>query len=236
MTTTRYAAYLADTDQARRIHHYLRYLVYCERKHFEAPTFRAGVAQERDSIDPFSTPFIVHDNHHGKWRASARLIASTRTVLPVQRVGALDEAASQDLFRLPAAEVSRLAVLEGQHGWSEDSRNLIQITILSLLDYSARHGIANLIFLISPALARVLQKIGIKMRGCGPTVQHRGCRRAFSSDVDESLRTLPWANDRPTGHDLCYRRYSEFLRDSKIRWAPAATGGGPTGGGRSAVA
>lgn len=226
MLTTRYAAYLADTDQARRIHHHLRYLVYCERKHFETPTIKAGVAQERDSVDPFATPFIVRDHKYGKWLASTRLIASTRTVLPVQRLGALYEKAGQKLFRLPAAEVSRLAMREGHHGWSEDSRLLLQVTTLSLLDYSSRNGIANLIFLISPALARLMRAVGIPMRACGPTIEHRGRRRAFSADVHEAIRAIPWVDERigAGAASPCYRHYSELLRDAGIRWIPAPTG------------
>lgn len=219
MLKKQYAVYIADTGLARNIHHHLRYRVYCERKGYEEPV-DAEVPEEHDSHDPFATHFIVRNGTAKTWQGTARLIMSTRTQLPVQRLGALYPQAEKKLLRSPAAEVSRLAALRGACPWSPSSRHLLQATITGLLDYSRLRSIEHLVFLISPGLARILSHIGVPMEVCGPIVEHRGQRRAFSAPVAQAIRDIPWVRRNLNTERFCnYFSESAFAYEDNKAWA-----------------
>lgn len=222
MLKKQYAVYIADTGLARNIHYHLRYRVYCERKGYEAP-IDTGVKQERDSHDPLATHFIVRNGTTKAWQGTARLITSTRTRLPVQLMGALYPHAEKKLLGAPVAEVSRLAALRSACPWSPSNRHLLQTTITGLTDYSRRHNIEHLIFLISPGLARILSRIGIPMEVCGPPVEHKGQRRAFSISVTQGIRDIPWIRRNLDAGYACNRfsesTFSHENYENKEPWA-----------------
>ncbi len=153
-----------------------------------------GVPQERDSTDRFATHFLVRDRTSDRWCGTARLITSTQTLLPVQRLNALDPLMEQKLFRLPVAEVSRLAAVPLAHD-RHNQRGLLRAVIAALMDYSQQRQIPNVLFLIAPALARVLRGLGLPMTRCGPVIVHRGKRCAFSTHVATAMEELPWARE-----------------------------------------
>ena len=221
MPKRQYAVYIADTGLARNIHHHLRYRVYCERKGYEKPV-DAGVPEERDSHDPFATHFIVRNGAAKTWQGTARLIMNTRTQLPVQRMGALYPWVEKKFLSSPVAEVSRLAALRSACPWSPSSRHLLQATITGLLDYGRLRNIEHLFFLISPGLARILSRIGIPMEVCGPLVEHRGQRRAFSAPVAQAIEDIPWVRRNLNAGHFC-KRFSEsaFVHESDGAWADA---------------
>lgn len=222
MLKKQYAVYIADTGLARNIHHHLRYRVYCERKGYEVPV-DAGVPEERDSHDPFAAHFIVRNGSAKTWQGTARLIMSTRTQLPVQRLSALYPHAEKKLLKSPIAEVSRLAALRSACPWSLSSRHLLQATITGLLDYSRRHGIEHFVCLISPGLARILTRLGIPMEACGPIVEHRGQRRAFCASVAQLIHDISWVrrslNAGHTEHFCNYFSESAFAHADNETWA-----------------
>lgn len=222
MLTKQYAVYIADTGLARNIHHHLRYRVYCERKHYEAP-LDYGVPQERDSHDAFATHFIVRNGATQTWQGTARLILSNRTRLPVEQMGALYPRIEQKLLSSPSAEVSRLAALRGPCRWSPSNRHLLQATITGLLDHSRQRSIEHLVFLISPGLARILSRIGIPMEACGPSIEHRGERRAFSASVSQAIRDIPWVRRNLTAEHYCsYFSESAFAGGHHGPWTDEA--------------
>lgn len=222
MPKRQYAVYIADTGLARNIHHHLRYRVYCERKHYEEP-LNVQVPEERDSHDPFATHFIVRNGKAKTWQGTVRLILSTRTLLPVQRLGALYPHAEKKLLKSPVAEVSRLAALRSACPWSPSSRHMLQATITGLLDYSRRRGIENLVCLISPGLERILTRLGVPMEACGPIVEHRGQRRAYSASVAQIIHHVPWIRrSLNTEHAERFCNYfseSAFAHEDHAIWA-----------------
>lgn len=147
------------------------------------------------------------------------MILSTRTRLPVQQMGALYPRVEQRLLRSPIAEVSRLAALRGPCRWSPSNRHLLQATITGLLDHSRQRSIEHLVFLISPGLARILSRIGIPMEACGPTIEHRGERRAFSASVADAIRDIPWVRRHLTAERYCsYFSESAFAGGNHGPW------------------
>lgn len=229
MLKKQYAVYIADTGLARNIHHNLRYRVYCERKGYEEPV-GVEIPEEHDSHDSFATHFIVRNGTAKTWQGTARLIMSTRTQLPVQRLGALSPHAEKKLLKSPVAEVSRLAALRSACPWSPSSRHLLQATITGLLDYSRQRSIEHLVFLISPGLGRILSRIGIPMEVCGPIVEHRGQRQAFSAPVAQAIRDIPWVRrNLNTKHFCSYFSESAFAYEGNKIWADGALLSGAAG-------
>ncbi len=223
MLKKQYSVYIADTGLARTIHHHLRYRVYCERKHYENP-IDAGIPEEHDRHDAFATHFIVRNGTAKAWQGTARLIMSTHARLPVQKMGALYLHAEQQLLRSPVAEVSRLAALRSACRWSPSNRHLLQATITGLLDYSRRRSVEHLVFLISPGLARILARIGVPMEECGPPVEHRGQRQAFSASVRQAIENIPWARRNLSAGRFChYFSESAFAHVDNEPWADGAT-------------
>lgn len=208
MLIKQYAVYIADTGLARNIHHNLRYRVYCERKHYEKPS-EVDVPEERDRYDRFATHFLVRNRTSNTWQGTARLITSLRTQLPVQELDALYPESEKMLLNSCAAEVSRLAALSSSCPWSSGSRHLLQATITGLLDYCRQRSIEHLVFLVSPGLARILSRIGIPMQVCGPIVEHRGQRQAFSASVPYAIREIPWARK-----SLIKKRFCNYFSES----------------------
>lgn len=227
MLKKQYAVYIADTSLARNIHHYLRYRVYCEHKHYEKPS-TAGVPQERDGHDLFATHFIIRNDTAKAWQGTARLIMSTRTQLPVQRMGALYPRVERALLQSSVAEVSRLAALRGACPWSPGSRHLLQATITGLLDYGRLRNIEHLVFLISPGLARILSRIGVPMEICGPPVEHKGQRRAFSASVAQAIRDIPWVRRNLTAGRFCERFSESAFAQEDMRYTERLAFGGIT--------
>lgn len=227
MLKKQYTMYIADTGLARTIHHHLRYRVYCERKQYENP-IDARIPEERDSHDAFATHFIIRNDAANAWQGTARLITSTRTRLPVQRMGALYPHAEKQLLGSPVAEVSRLAALRSACPWPRNDRRLLQATITGLLDYSRLHGIESWIFLVSPGLARILSRIGIPMETCGPTIEHRGRRRAFRLSVAQAIRDVPWARENLSISDRFYNYFSKsaLAHEDQENWTDAVVLGG----------
>lgn len=217
MLNQQYAVYMADTGTARDIHHHLRYRVYCERKRYEQPV-AAGVAEERDAEDTFSTHFIVRNRTANTWQGTARLIMSTRTRLPVQQMGVLYPHVERQLRDAPMAEVSRLAALRSACPCFRDDWRLLQATIAGLLDYSRLHEIEHWVFLVSPGLARILMRIGIPMETCGATVEHRGRRRPFRLSVTQAIRDVPWARENLSSSERFYNYFSESVFAHEEPW------------------
>lgn len=220
MQTKQYAVYIADTDLARTIHHHIRYRVYCERKQYENP-IDAGIPEEHDSYDPFATHFIVRNGAAKTWQGTARLIMPSRAELPIQKMGALYPDIEKSLLDSSVAEFSRLAALPSSWPASRNNRHILQATIAGLLDYSHLHGIEHWVFLVSLGLARILTRIGIPMEACGPTIEHRGKRRAFSLSVTHAIRDVSWAREHLSVSERLYSYCSEsvFAHEGEKRWA-----------------
>jgi N-acyl-L-homoserine lactone synthetase len=178
----RFFTYLADTAEAQNIHHHLRYKIFCERKHYEAGALVEQIPQERDSYDAGATRFIVKDHILDTWIGAARLVSNESHPLPAQRLGAFNERHERLLETNRAAEVSRLAMLPLYRS-PKCTTELLRTVILGGMSHGRQHGIEWLVFLVSPGLARLLERLGVPMEACGPEVEHRGTRRAYRAHI-----------------------------------------------------
>jgi N-acyl-L-homoserine lactone synthetase len=192
MQAERFCTYLADTLEAQSLHHHLRYRVYCERKHFEEGSFNDFLPEERDEYDLIASRFIAKDRLAGSWIGTSRLVPNDLDLLPAQRLGAVSPAYADTFSRARAAEVSRLSSITVHHS-THYMCGMLQNIIIAALDYSRHTGIEWLVFLVSPGLARILQRVRVPMEACGPEIEHRGVRRAFRSNVAEAIQMIPWA-------------------------------------------
>jgi N-acyl-L-homoserine lactone synthetase len=203
----RYVTYVADTEEGQTIHYGIRYAVYCERKGYEAPA-ETGMREERDRYDTRAIKFIVRDRLTRRWQGAARLITNSNGPLPAEEFGAVDRHWARCLRYTRYAEVSRLSSLstaaEGRHA----TEALLRATVAGLTEYSVHEQLDYLVFLITPALARVLRGVGIPMECCGPDIEHRGLRRAYAVNIEASMPMVGWLCDR-LAHGAAYQAYSE---------------------------
>jgi N-acyl-L-homoserine lactone synthetase len=199
MMPPRFTTYLADTSYSQDLHHNLRYKVYCERKNFEAVVPSEQLPQERDDYDSSATRFIVKDDVLGRWIGTARLVANEEAALPAQSLGAIHRHHEELLSRHLSAEVSRLAAVSAFRS-IRITEHLLQSIIIAALGYSQSERIEWLVFLVSPGLARMLEKLDVPMEACGPEIEHRGRRRAFRSQVNNAINVIPWATPLRGGH------------------------------------
>jgi N-acyl-L-homoserine lactone synthetase len=73
------------------------------------------------------------------------------------------------------------------------------------MSHGRQHGIEWLVFLVSPGLARLLERLGVPMEACGPEVEHRGTRRAYRAHIENGIASVPWMkclHGGSTGYEL----------------------------------
>lgn len=105
-----YQVIIADTPEARRIHHRIRYAVYCLETGYEDPAdYPTG--EERDAWDEQSVHFLVRHRKSGDWVAAMRLVVPSGIELPIHGISGVRV---QPELSGHVAEVSRLCIL-GAH-------------------------------------------------------------------------------------------------------------------------
>ncbi|TQE98771.1 MAG: GNAT family N-acetyltransferase, partial [Spiribacter salinus] len=201
--TQRFTGYLADTRESRRIHYRIRYQVYCERKGFEDNAVLRKRGLERDAYDGHAVPFIFHDEHEGRWRGTARLVVRGSQPLPVEMTSALPSGYCEGYKPGTLGEVSRLASVSPATCTGRERWALLISTLGSVLTCAYDFGLRDVLFLVTPGLARIVSKLDIPMAPIGRAVQHRGRRQAFISPVSEALDSV-----RQAGADEGYKLYS----------------------------
>lgn len=235
MLGSNFEVFLADNRLARSIHYRLRYQVYCLETGFEnADRFPDG--QEHDEFDKFSIHFLVRSKHTGEWVAAIRLIHPQNGLLSMESFCQIDPAQKDRLIRHRVMEASRLSVIESVRrrkqgdnfcfGYRHDPNSEevyfgsrerckqpeVLITIIkAALTYSRETGIQYVYFLITPALARLLTRLRIKLNIIGQSCQHRGLRYPYSLNVEDAYRTLDWCSPLSlfSRHSVCYRNFSD---------------------------
>jgi N-acyl-L-homoserine lactone synthetase len=117
-----YEVVVADTPSARRIHHQIRYQVYCVEQGYEDPAhFPDG--EERDEWDAYSIHFLVRDRSSGDWIGAMRLVRPAHGVLPIQLAAQLNSESIPMRSRHDAWELSRTCILSHRRrGGSPDAR------------------------------------------------------------------------------------------------------------------
>ena len=235
MFDDRFEVFLADTEQAKEIHHNLRYKIYCLDKRFEDPAAFRNF-QESDCYDETAVHFIVRSRESGQWLGAMRLLVGSLDSLPIMKLATIQP----QLFRvsegLSVAEASRLCVIpthrngrgsNGKRGprdgggvrTSESecvdmlhaswiSLGLIRAARQYCLDLQIRYGF----FFIADALARILKRVGMDIRTIGPACEHKGLRRPYIHDIKEGYAAMSVRSplvDRMFQRVPAYKSFSE---------------------------
>ena len=198
----RFVCILADTDEARRLHHQVRFRVFCEETGFEDPdAFPDQIEQDR--YDQHARHFIVWDRQQQRCAGAMRLVDAARTTLPCQDFAAapLDHLAPE---RHRSVEFSRLCILsdyrrttaaralDDYQPQGADATAVVSFrqydndVLLRLLRASFVWAprVQYCYFIVTAALARVLSRFGIPLTQVGQPLEHRGTRIPYRYEVE----------------------------------------------------
>lgn len=207
-----YQVYLATGARARHIHYRMRYAVYCLETGFEAAEQYPG-GFERDIYDEHAAHFLVRLGGlyaGGRWVGAMRLIRPDTMPLPTIATGHL----FPDAFARPQAESPRVlevSRLIARGAPDRGSPLLLYHLCQAAQSYARNHGYDFLLFMIRPALARLLQRHHIPIELCGEKCDHRGVRLPFRAPTDESGVALSaWRRRLGLGDASEHSHYAEF--------------------------
>jgi N-acyl amino acid synthase of PEP-CTERM/exosortase system len=216
MLLNRFETILADSARARTIHYQLRYKVFCEETGFEHAD-RFPDRLERDEYDQFASHFLVWDRLEGEWAGAMRLVAASSTHLPCEKICS-SPLKGLEPRRPRTVEFSRLCILRkyrrtlsatqfGTHrpyGHPEATpvpvvfRQTDNEVLLRLLrasyGWGHRTSVRYCYFIITPALARILTRLGIPLKAVGKQIEHRGIRIPYRYNMLVAERGMIEAN------------------------------------------
>lgn len=228
-------AILCDTAEARSVHYRFRYQAYCrEADPKDSNLFTDG--EERDRYDKHSVHFVVRDPSKRQWVAAMRLVLAGHGVLPLEDFCNIEPVPENLPIRHTIVEFSRfcvrqnhrghnrnrglgLRVADGGSGEMKSARSgpgypeIVLGLINTTFEWSRRHNVRYCYFLITRALARTLQRLGMELRPAGEPVEERRLRTPYIMDLRESeyrMRcNLPLFREISRQADPC-RHYSEL--------------------------
>jgi len=205
-----FEAVIADTEAARRIHYGLRYRVYCLETGFEEPS-PAWRAEEKDRYDEQAVHFLIRCLTTGDWVAAARLIVRRDLPLPIETYCRLDARRVAEVGT-PGGEVSRLLIVRTsgldalEEGVAPGLRSgpraaarwhaaqyrseILRRLLIALVTRARELGVRELAYFLTPALQRIIQRLGIEFRVVGEPCEHRGLRYPGVSNVEAGLSAL----------------------------------------------
>lgn len=223
---------LADTPASKKLHHQLRYQVYCQKLAYEDPTqFPDG--EERDHYDDHAVHFLAYDGRRGEWAGALRLVGPGPTGLPMSSVAGLSSHVGRliDLDRV--LEISRMCVRApdaagGKPAWqasadvaSRTAPLVFFALVRASVAYAFQSGISHLAFLTAPSLLRLLRRLGIHQLPAGEACMHRGLRYPRMLDVAGQFRNLI---DELHHHPLAphvpvepFQTYSSLMSEMGVR-------------------
>lgn len=207
-----YQVYLATGPRARRIHYRMRYAVYCVETGFEAAE-RYPEGFERDLHDEHAAHFLVrlgglYDG--GRWVGAMRLIRPEADPLPTIATGHLfpDAFSARKTEPPRVLEVSRLIARGAPE---RGSPQLLYHLCQAAQAYAEDHGYDYLLFMIRPALARLLQRHQIPIELCGEACEHRGLRLPFRALTTEAgLALSDWRRRLGLGDPPARPHYAQL--------------------------
>jgi len=207
-----YEVLVADEPRSRRIHHRLRYRVFCLETGYEDPAAHPD-GEERDGWDRQAAHFLVRCRERDRWVAAARLVLPHPhrglPIAAVARLGRCPDAASAEISRLsvvgqarrrihqPAAPSRGGAPLTAglrplvDEGARVATRPVLQALLRALVAYSLDHGVEAWYLLVARAFARLLERtLPMRLEPVGPPCWHRGERIPYRMDVAETALAL----------------------------------------------
>ncbi|MDZ7752210.1 MAG: PEP-CTERM/exosortase system-associated acyltransferase [Gammaproteobacteria bacterium] len=240
MFDDRYETFLADTAEARAIHHRLRYRIYCEERSFE-PHHQFPDRQERDAADDRARHLIVRARATGAWVAAMRLILPDPQPFPIQSHCSLCSHASTAIAWNRCGEISRLGIVRNgakqtqRQGYDDESgQQRIPEIIFGLFraayTLNTEHGLEHALWMSVPALARILKRFHLPMRALGEPCDFRGIRQPYIIDVEpfwEGLCSTTRTIDPHFHISPGYVPYSALSSDLKTQKRPSQGGRPP---------
>lgn len=211
---------LADTPASRRLHHRLRYQVYCQKLGYEDPTqFPDG--EERDHYDEHAVHFLAYDVRREDWVGTLRLVPPQPAGLPLTSLTGLAANVVQLVKQHRVAEISRMCVASPGPGDAQPaagrdggSAMIFLALVRAGVAYAFRHGFDHLAFLTTMSLSRLLSRVGITDQPAGEGCDHRGQRFPRIADAAYLYRHLIEAADQ---HPFAARLGPEpFVRFSDL--------------------
>lgn len=213
---------LADTATSQRLHHRLRYQVYCQKLGYEDPEkFPSG--EERDRYDRHAVQFLAYDGRRKDWAGTLRLVPPGPAGLPLTSLTGLKSSVNHLIEQQRVAEISRMCVTseppapaDEEHRPADgapcrDSALIFFALIRASVDYAFGHGFDHLAFLTTRSLSRLLGRVGITDQAAGDECHHRGLRYPRIADVGLLYRNLIEAPDgHPFAARLARRPYIPF--------------------------
>lgn len=225
-----YEVVLADTEQSLREHFRLRYRVYCLNTGFEDPRQYPN-GQEQDAYDPDSVHFLVRRKRDRQWVAALRLVLPDARALPIQDHGVLDRKTERLITQGTIAEVSRVCHYRGtsskhlvpdigiQSGSPSNDPSVMFGLLRAAFFYCLDRDIEHLLFLIRPAMARLIGRMCIPLRRAGQGCDHRGTRYPYAVDLRAALTTVV-QNAPGLAAQMCpqlaYRSHSDVSRHQEV--------------------
>lgn len=224
---------LADDQWSRRIHHQLRYQVFCLETGYEDPAqFPDG--EEKDEWDDHAVHFLVKERCSGHWVAAMRLVLPSMQTLPIEKRVAIESSLRHD--QRYCAEVSRLCMvghyrrrLQGRAVPCDDplsgntiksgvrsevvrqerTAEILRVLLKAGLAASCERAIAYCYMLTTRALAKIAGYVlPMNMRLAGPACLHRGERYPYLVDVGQVMQALMQELSHETP---AYRLHSELV-------------------------
>jgi N-acyl amino acid synthase of PEP-CTERM/exosortase system len=242
MFDSRFETFLADTELAKRIHYQIRYRIFCIDTGFEDPD-AFQIEEERDQWDDNAIHFLVWEKATQQWVATMRLVMADEATIPIEEL-CESSARRVEQDRAMSAEVSRLCMVRefrGRQGTPlvahnrDDVGQPISISagmsrraepeiMLGLFRaafaYSQENAINHWYFLITPPLAKMVNRLGISLEQIGPKLSHRGVRAPYVADIArgrmESMRKSKEIADMLTRDLPHYRSFSELGLEHKV--------------------
>lgn len=177
---------ICDTEESKKIHHNIRYKVYCEELGYEDKE-KFTDKLEKDEYDEFSTLFIVKYKPTEEYVAAFRIIEASKTKLPIEDICTLHED-----IDYKSIEISRVCVLK-HFRLKKDSKEYetkIQRTILKgIIESGSEYAYNNFFvcayWLINPALYKLLKNIGLNMVLIGEPKNHNGIRYPYKATIND---------------------------------------------------
>lgn len=206
---------LADDQWSRRIHHQLRYQVFCLETGYEDPAqFPDG--EEKDEWDDHAAHFLVQEKCTGKWVAAMRLVLPSAHVLPIEKRVAIESSLRRN--EKHCAEISRLCMVghyrrrlqgratscgdqlsnsarevsqQSETAKQQRTAEILHVLLKAAVAVSCERTICYWYMLTTRALAKILGYVlPMDLQLAGPRCSHRGERYPFLVDVGQVMRGL----------------------------------------------
>jgi N-acyl amino acid synthase of PEP-CTERM/exosortase system len=215
---------LADNHYSRSLHYQLRYQVYCLEEGFENAA-KFCTSEERDAWDDQSAHFLVRSKQTDEWVAAMRMVIPKSGPLPIEGLCDIHPVARPSLTGEPAAEISRICVVNSYRRKSSQQQSRMHKSIImkgllsAAAQYSQENGILYWYFLTSPALARIFSFLNIQLIKVGAACEHRGTRYPFLADlkqaIEQAKQGCPDLASMLNNNANAYKRFSELGWDQE---------------------